>query len=129
MANIGRPTKWTDDMPDRVLAYYKLCLEDKEKFPMVSEMCTLLDITRETLDRWLDDETTPDSFYDTYKKLYQLQETRLLERGFEMKNPTFSIFLLKANHRMRETQNIDVTSKDKELGAGIFVSDFKKNED
>lgn len=125
MAKVGRPTKWTDDMPSRMMAYYQMCLEDETKFPMISEMCTYLDIVQDTLAEWLKDDDKPQEFSDTYKKIYQLQETRLMQKGFELKNPTFSIFLLKANHGKRETQNVDITSKDEKLDAGIFVGDLK----
>jgi len=127
MAKEGRPTKWNEEIVPKMEAYYKMCLEDETKFPMISEMCTYLDIVQDTLAEWLKDDDKPQQFSDAYKKIYQLQETRLMQKGFELKNPTFAIFLLKANHGKRETQNVDITSKDKELNAGIFVGDFKND--
>lgn len=113
---IGRPTKWTEDTLKKVESYYKLCLEDVDKVPKVSELCILLDITRETLNQWQDDVTKPLSFSDTIKKIMALQQDRLIQRGLDKKGtPIFEIFLLKVNHGMNETNKVDVTTKGDKL--------------
>jgi len=101
---MGRPSKYNDEILAKAKAYYHKCLgnvDNKKRMPLLEELARILDVHGETMTEWEDEY--PD-FSETLKKIRQLQKERIIQTGFGAKNPTFSIFMLKANHGMMETE-------------------------
>ncbi len=109
----GRPSKYNEGMLMKAKDYYISCMEgemayDKKgnpirrtKMPLLEELARLCDVHGETLENWSEEN---EEFFETIKKIKELQKERIIQRGFSATNPTFSIFMLKANHGFIESE-------------------------
>lgn len=109
----GRPSKYNEGMYRIAQEYYISCIEGevvknnkgemvrRKKMPLIEELARLCDVDHETLENWTKDN---EEFFALYKKIKSHQRESLINRGFQMKNPTFAIFLLKAQHGMMESE-------------------------
>lgn len=110
----GRPTKYNDGMLQRAKSYLKTCTV-QNKLPLIEELARILEIDDETISEWCN--VNPE-FSATIKRLRLLQKEKIILRGFGAKNPTFSIFMLKANHGMMETEK-QVLVQDRDVKVSI----------
>ena len=77
---VGRPTKYTIEMEERALAYVSGGYQQEGHIiPSISGMALTLDISRETLYAWSDDEHK--GFSDILAKILNRQEKVLIAKG------------------------------------------------
>jgi len=116
---VGRPMQYTkESLKTKVDEYFNSCYiteKDKEgietkiniKPLTVLSMCLYLDISRETLSRYMDNE----DFSDTLKKAKMKIESYAEDYLFTSKNPAGVIFNLKNNFNWKDKQEIETTNK------------------
>jgi hypothetical protein len=99
----GRPSKYNEGKLDIATKYVKDCI-NANHIPYIEELALLCDVDDTTLLNWCDYKENKE-FLATIKRLKTLQKFRLMQRVSSPKgNPTGSIFILKANHNMIETE-------------------------
>jgi len=97
----GRPTKYNLKMPSRVTKYTTKCLKESI-FPTIEGLSLKLKVGTRTLYDW--EKVYPD-FSQTLDNLRNTQKDLLISNGLMGKyNTRFSMFLLKANHGMKENE-------------------------
>ncbi len=97
----GRPTKFTQETPKRVLNYIRDC-QNKEEFPTIEHLSSVLGVGTRTLYAW---EAEHSEFQQTMDMLRDAQKNLLIRGGLTNKyNSRFASFLLKANHGMSDTK-------------------------
>lgn len=97
----GRPTKYTKETPRRVISYIKKC-QEKEEFPTIEHLSSVLGIGTRTLYAW---EEAYAEFQQTMDMLRDAQRHLLISGGLTNKyNARFASFLLKANHGMSDAK-------------------------
>ena len=97
----GRPSKLTEEVKQKAEQYLSE-IEAKEDIPYLEQLAYKLDVDMDTMLRWCDDDK---EFCGTYKKI-QIYQKYCLMKGSVMGqfNPASSIFQLKANHGLIETE-------------------------
>lgn len=126
----GRPTKYNEDMLAKTKAYY-LSYKEAEPFingdnklpnpkfkypPYIEELSLELDVDEDTIGSW--GKKFPE-FLGTIKRIKTLQKLRLLHSSMAKSSTTGSIFQLKVNHNMIETNRQELTGKDGEQLVGF----------
>jgi len=97
----GRPTKYNSEKKTRARAYIKKCLKD-DNFLTIEELSRKLGVGTRTLYNW---EAEYDDFLQTMNTLRDAQREMLINKALEGSyNTRFAMFLLKANHGMREKE-------------------------
>jgi hypothetical protein len=105
MQSVGRPTKYNEERLQEAQGYVAECLQ-ANTIPFIEELALKLDVHDDTLVEWGKEHT---EFSATMKKLKMLQKLHLKKGTLEKKlQPTFAIFLLKANHGMNEEEKEEV---------------------
>lgn len=100
----GRPTDYSEELLQKAIDYLERCKNDTTSMPSVSQLAVELGVDRQTITDWADLDDRP-TFTRTYKAIKALQEQDIISKGLKGKyNPSMSIFLLKANHNMIETE-------------------------
>lgn len=102
----GRPSKYNERMLKIAQDYLMKCrgdIDGKPRMPFIEELAMLCNVDDKTINTWTEEENNTE-FRATINKLKNLQKLRTIQRGFNAKNPTFAIFMLKANHGMMETE-------------------------
>jgi len=119
---VGRPSKYNEGMLQKANSYLMECLmgemkDEKRtyKLPLIEELARLCEVDSETVMNWTQED---EQFFDTIKRIKELQKERIINKGFTAKNPTFSIFMLKANHGMMETEK-QVLVQDRDVKVSI----------
>lgn len=122
---LGRPTKYTPAIQKKAEDYFKKCLMDSS-FITIERMALELDVNDDTIVEWAK-KTYPDdysnkklagklvhpAFTAIYKKVKTLQKLQLKEQAFAGKgNVAMGIFLLKADHGLKEISVQEHTGKD-----------------
>lgn len=135
---IGRPTKYTEDMPDRLQDYLVTTGRNQTTLPTVEGFAKFLGVNDDTVNVWAseivdDDKGFPKYLYPRFsaaiKELKAIQREQLMNDGLyggKEVNSTMAIFLLKANHNMVETTHTDITSAGKALEAPHIILDTKR---
>jgi hypothetical protein len=120
---LGRPTKYTEKMPDIVRGY-----ADTDKVPTLPGIANVLGVNKDTVWEWGHDGSKP-AFSEALSYLMQKQEESLIRNGlYQVWHSGFAKFLLSANFGYKEKS--DITTNDKDLTtAGIFVDGGLKDED
>lgn len=98
----GRPTKYYPAIVDKVANYFQQCGREQTELPTIEGLADYLDITSETIRQWV--KKKPE-FSLTIKKLVDKQKTQLINDGMyggKEVNAAMAIFLLKANHGMKD---------------------------
>ena len=116
MAKRGRPTEYTEDLPDKLRAYAKDCLS-KKRIPWLEEFCHMNEVSERTLRDW---NKTYDEMLDAHDYLMMIQKM-ILKQLCISKGGAGPIFLLKANHGMIETDRIQHSGDDVEPLNIIFT--------
>lgn len=120
----GRPTLYKPEMDRVVLEYYEKSKKDKT-MPFIEEIALELDIDIDTLEVWVNGKNpaVSDQFIGTIKKVRTLQRKMLMSMGLgSVLNTAMSIFLLKANHNLKETSRQEITGKDGQPIEGVVSS-------
>jgi hypothetical protein len=95
----GRPIKYSTKTSKHVIDYIAKCAE-KEEFPTIEGLASYLKVGTRTIYDW---KAEYEDFSQTIGKLMDAQRELLINNGLVGKyNTRFSMFLLKANHGMRE---------------------------
>lgn len=127
----GRPTKYTDDMPDRLIAYFNVTeafearLDDNgktimtpAKFPTLARFAVEQGVCRDTLHHWAtekgeDGELVRPAFSDAYARAKDFQEALLVEGGMAGAfQHTFAVFTAKNILGWSDKQDLSHTSPD-----------------
>ena len=116
MAKRGRPTEYTEDLPDKLRAYAKDCLS-KQRIPWLEEFCHRNDISERTLRDW---SKAHDEMRDSHDYLMMIQKM-ILKQLCISKGGAGPIFLLKANHGLIETDRIQHAGDEVEPLTLIFT--------
>lgn len=107
----GRPTKLTDELKERMVAYLADC---PNQVPSVVGMLKHLDVARSAFYRWREHDKFIDDFIETVSVH---QEVTLIDKGLDGSfNPAIAKMLL-TRHGYADKVESDVTSGGKELGA------------
>ena len=73
---VGRPSKYTPELLEECRKY----LKDYNTLPSIAGLAIRLDVARDTLQAWANDEDKPE-FSDIYAKLMAMQEDELIRNG------------------------------------------------
>lgn len=99
----GRPTKYSAKTSKYVMDYIKKCAGNEE-FPTIEGLASYLKVGTRTIYDW---KVEYDDFSQTIEMLMDAQRELLVVNGITGKyNTRFSMFLLRANHGMREKETI-----------------------
>ena len=107
----GRPTKYLPNVFLKIEEYFKSCGRENTQLPTIEGLADYLDVTSETIRQW--SKEYPE-FSLTIKKLADKQKEQLMNDGMyggKEVNAAMAIFLLKANHGLKDgdgTTNIQV---------------------
>ena len=121
----GRPTSYTEDMPEALLSFFRVDIDDIIKhnltaagksniridpkhLPSMIKFCESVGIHQSTLHEWRSKHT---EFSEAYAQARQLYEQMILDIGFAT-NSTFATFMLKANFGYRDNTEIVVKGDD-----------------
>lgn len=128
MAKRGRPTEYTDDLPEKLRTYANDCL-NRHQVPWLEEFCHKNDISERTLREWCkvhDDMEEAKEYLMTIQKMILKQ--LCITKGAHVAG---AIFLLKANHGLIETDRVQHASSDVEPLNIIFtdVATWKRHKE
>ncbi len=102
----GRPSKYNEGMLMKAKDYYDLCSgkkDGKKRMPFIEELAMECGVNDDTIIEWTKIDEN-EEYSATIKNIKNLQKLRTVQQGYGAKNPTFAIFMLKANHGMMETE-------------------------
>lgn len=139
-APVGRPSKYTTDMPKRVVEYVDSCVDEvydyhktqgmtsntferrlRVNIPTLEGLATYLGVNRDTLQEWRKEHK---EFSVSFDYLLREQAQKLMVGGLSGDyNPTIAKLILSANHGMKE--RVDATTDDKPLPANTTINNFK----
>lgn len=113
----GRPTKYSAEKVKILIKYTEECFLSN-KLPTVQGYSHLIDVNTDTVVEWCKKHK---GFSVAIKKMKDLQCEMLQQSVYSNKgNVVGGIFLLKNNHGFKDRQDLDVTSKGKELPRPII---------
>lgn len=98
----GRPTKFSPAVYNKVEEYLAMCGRENTSLPTLEGLAGYLDVTTETIRVWGKEKP---EFSATLKKLVEKQKQQLMDDGMyggKEVNAAMAIFLLKANHGMKD---------------------------
>lgn len=110
----GQPTKYNEKMLQKAKDYLTFSLKNKN-LPLIEELARLCEVDTDTINNWSNESY---EFFGAIKRIKELQKERIILKGFSAKNPTFSIFMLKANHGMIETEK-QIQETDRSINVNI----------
>lgn len=103
MTKAGRPSKYDSRINTRAREYIKHAKKNGD-FPTIEQLAMVLGVGVRTIYGW---EEEHEEFQQTLDILREVQRHMLLTNGLNGKyNSRFAIFLLKANHKMRENEPV-----------------------
>lgn len=138
---VGRPTSYTEDMPEALLSFFRVDIDDIIKhnltsagksniridpkyLPSMIKFCESVGIHQSTLHEWRSKHA---EFSEAYTQARQLYEQMILDIGFAT-NSTFATFMLKANFGYRDNTEIVVTGDANKPVRLKIVSERPKDE-
>lgn len=111
----GRPTKYSEDVPDKVNEYFEKCLVE-DRLPTLEGFAVYLNVGLTTLRDWRDKY---DDFSRVYEFILNAQADLLLSGGVKgIYNASVTNRILGANHGYVDRK--DVTSAGKEMKSFNF---------
>lgn len=117
----GRPTKYIPEtIYPKIEEYITSCGKEQTSLPTVEGLAIALDVNPDTLFTWA--KLYPE-FSESIKKILALQKKQLMDDGMyggKEVNAGMAIFLLKANHGMKDTPDVQFNQQ-------INVGDDKSN--
>lgn len=123
----GRPSKYNEAMLQKAKDYYDLCrgkTDGKKRMPFIEELAMECDVDDKTINTWTNEPDNTE-FRATIEKLKNLQKLRTVQQGYGAKNPTFAIFMLKANHGMVETEKRILAGERDSEPMNIQITDYQ----
>jgi hypothetical protein len=106
LLKMGRPTKYLPEVIHaKIDDYLQSCGQEQAKLPSIAGLANYLGITKDTIYQWV--KIYPD-FSDYIKKVATQQEEILQSSGLfggREINGSVAIFLLKALHQYKDTQD------------------------
>ena len=134
MSKIGRPTKYTEDMPDKVYAYIAKCKAKPQgetrdgltidQLPLLCGLVKVLKANNDTITEW---RKIYPLFSEACEELLSVQKKTLIQLGLSgAYNSTIAARILGANHGMADKKNIDMNVK--ELPTLIITTSESDNE-
>lgn len=109
MARVGRPTKYTDDMPDKAWHYVENYQDYGDVVPMVAGLAVALGLHKDTIYEWCNDPQKR-QFSDAVRAIEDAQHKALVNGGISgAYNPTITKLMLSSNHGYSEKQAIEQT--------------------
>lgn len=138
---VGRPTSYTEDMPEKLLEYFRVDVDDyiqhshttagksnirinPKHMPSILNFCESIGITTTTFHDW---RSKHKEFSVAYTQARELYEQIILNIGFAT-NSTFATFMLKANFGYRDNTEIVVTGDANKPVRLKIVSERPKDE-
>jgi hypothetical protein len=120
MAKIGRPTKYTEDMPGKVYSYIKECSENPqgstreeltiEQLPLLCGLVKVLKANNDTISEW---RKIYPLFSEACNELLSVQKKTLIQLGLSgAYNSTIAARILGANHGMSDKKDITTNGND-----------------
>lgn len=127
----GRYSKYKDSIIQEVDKYLESIANSKDEFPTIEGFAEYVGVVDATLYAWANKKLKNEKgeltkkharpeFLNALKRIKMLQKKVLITAGFfggKEVNAAMGIFLLKANHGMKETTYIDHTTKGDKLPA------------
>jgi len=101
----GRPTKFHDGMYKQITEYISMCGREQMSLPTIEGLADYLDVTSDTIRRWSKENQ---EFSATVKRILDKQKIQLMQDGMyggKEVNAAMAIFLLKANHGLKDGGN------------------------
>lgn len=114
MSKMGSPTKYTEDMPDKVQGYIDGYKEKGHPIPTIEGLSLILGISRETIYAWCKQEEKK-HFSDMVEQLLATQSHELVANGLEGKFNASITKLMMHNHGYHEQSKVDHTTKGESL--------------
>lgn len=108
---VGRPTKYTEDMPLHVAIYLELNGKEQMKLPTVQGLAVYLNVNKDTLYAWSKEH---EEFSDALDRLLSVQGEQLINDGIyggKEVNATIVKLLLQNNHGMREKNDVELSGE------------------
>lgn len=106
---VGRPTKYCPELLDAAQEYLNIYEDLDQVIPTIEGLSLYLDISRDTLYNWCDDENKKEFSY-TVRRLIKIQKQVLLNKGLEGKfNAKITQLLLGANHSVIEKSSQEIS--------------------
>lgn len=103
----GRPTKYTPDLLPKIDEYLLTCSKDLAKLPTRTGFAKFIQVNKDTLVEW---EKIHPEFSVAIKKIDEEQQDQLINDGLyggSKVSAPMAIFLLKANHNLKETNVVE----------------------
>lgn len=107
----GRPEEYTDDLPNKVVAYCNECLENK-KLPTTAGLAVYIGISRSTLFEWRDKHT---HFSDSVEGMLAFQEDDVWQKALKGEYNSVIAKLLLNNHGYSDKVQTDNLNKNVEV--------------
>lgn len=109
---MGAPTKYTPELIEKSKKYLFVYKDLDEVCPTVEGLAMYIDISTETVYRWIKEDDKKD-FYDTVKKVSRAQKMALINNGLNGKfNAKITQLLLGANHSVIEKSSQEISGPD-----------------
>lgn len=106
---VGRPSKYTEDMPERAWHYVENYQEYGDVVPMVAGLAVALGLHKDTVYSWCQDSDKR-QFSDAVSFIEVAQHKALVNGGISgAYNPTITKLMLSSNHGYSEKQTVDQT--------------------
>ena len=121
----GRPTKYKPEIFDKIEEYISMCGREQTSLPTIEGLAIYLDITSETIRQWAKQYK---EFSLTLKKIVERQKQQLMDDGMyggKEVNAAMAIFLLKANHGMKDGRTFGVKADLKNMTVEFISHDEK----
>jgi hypothetical protein len=109
---VGAPSKYDNLVIPKLVEYILSCSREQTELPTIEGFAEKLDVDPDTIDNWCKEH---EEFFGAIKKLKAKQKNQLINDGLyggKEVNQAMAIFLLKANHGLKETSVQELTGKD-----------------
>jgi len=120
---VGRPTKYKPEMVDIINAYLETVGREQTKLPKRVDIARLLGVDADTLNNWENSRDKKDrllypKLFGALKKVDDMQKSQLMDDGLyggKEVNASMAIFLLKANHGLKDGSGVQVNIDNRKL--------------
>lgn len=103
----GRPSSYTDDVPNKVKSFVEQCLEN-DRLPTRAGLSNYIGVTKDTLIKWGEENK---QLFDALKGLDQLQEDEVWQRALKGEYNSNIAKLLLHNHGYSDKSQSEIETK------------------
>ena len=115
MAKVGRPSKYTPELLERATEYMDGAWKTEgDAIPMLCGLAVYCGITEKTVQEWKNDPEKQE-FGELCARVMDDQKRSLINKGLTRESDASLSKLLLMKHGYSEKQDVDVTSKGKEI--------------